>query len=88
MRRFYEELPKQGPAVALRGAQTFLRNLTAEQREGERNRLVQALDEAGRLQRIGQWNDTRDIPTADVAPEDSGFSHPYFWAPFIYVGAA
>jgi CHAT domain-containing protein/tetratricopeptide (TPR) repeat protein len=86
MRHFYEQLGDVGPAGALQRAQAFLRKLTAEQHEDERDRLLTAVKDK---QPPADWGDaTRDLLAAEAVSREVDYSHPYYWAPFIYVGAA
>jgi CHAT domain-containing protein len=87
MRHFYEQLTKIGPARALQQAQAFLRKLTPEQYDHERQRLVDAVREPESASDGDGRDISRDIPAPEVPTRPVDYSHPYFWAPFIYVGA-
>lgn len=91
MERFYINLLCSGMdfAAALRRAQRWLRDVTAEElldyfehhhalhkarREAERERMPEEVAAAG-VSRFA-WQD----------PEEQPFADPYYWAPFIFVG--
>lgn len=83
MGEFYRQFTdgKSGPA-ALRGAQRYLRRLTPEDIELEKGRINDALSKAGETPR-----GSRDLLiTGDYQLRDHGYSLPYYWAPFIFIG--
>lgn len=88
MRHFYENLADEGPAGALKRAQAFLRKLTPQQHEEERNRLIHALQDIELSEHSDRGRTTRDFPAVEGVSKNVDYSHPYYWAPFIYVGAA
>ena len=87
MRHFYGQLADEGPAGALQRAQAFLRKLTPQQHEHERDMLIHAVKNAEGSQLSDDKYVTRDLPEAEALSRQVGYSHPYYWAPFIYVGA-
>jgi CHAT domain-containing protein len=88
MRHFYEQLAETDPAGALKRAQTFLRKLTPQQHEHEREMLIHAVKDSESSESSDQKNATRDLLAAEAVSSEVDYSHPYFWAPFVYVGAA
>jgi CHAT domain-containing protein len=91
MGAFYRELQQgQPPRAALQLAQHYLRTLRPEDIARERLELAQRLQDAATQQ--------RDMaPAAELAARNLGaqptalratdYQHPYFWAPFMLVGA-
>jgi CHAT domain-containing protein len=71
MEAFYQGLRQGNPAaVALQQAQNHLRSLSPQEVQAERDRVAQA----------------RGVVLSLKPHADTGYSHPYYWAPFILVG--
>lgn len=87
MRYFYNQLAAVGPAEALKRAQAFLRTMTPQQREHQRDTLIHTLEYGPLSAPLFKDQGVRDIAAAEAMPPSLGYSHPYYWAPFIYVGA-
>ena len=84
MGEFYRQLiaGKPGPS-ALRAAQRYLRRLTPKYIALEKERINEVLSSVEEIPR-----GTRDllVDESDLR-SDQDYSLPYYWAPFIYIGA-
>jgi CHAT domain-containing protein len=81
MTEFYRQYTTSGrpPAAALRAAQLWLRDATA----ADLSAALKALAEHG----PDQVPAGREVRFALAEPEDRPFADPFYWAPFILVGA-
>jgi hypothetical protein len=61
--------------------------MTLEHHEQERHRLIEAIKDRDVPVPLDRLDAARDLPVAEAVSRLVDYSHPYYWAPFIYVGA-
>ncbi len=87
MLRFYEALQSgAAPAAALQQAQQHLRESGEEAAGGQFGRLEAAAETEAEKMAISSLRGRRGIPIRELEAEQEGYAHPFFWAPFFYVG--
>jgi CHAT domain-containing protein len=78
------------PAVALRAAQTYLRNLEPADVASELDKLKASLESVtaplATLQSVAEARPIRSARPVGGAATPNYYRHPYYWAPFILVG--
>lgn len=87
MTRFYQHLRSGAPpATALQSAQNGLRSLSAERMEQEREQLKTILSERNVDVRELRPLTRHLLPVSETEEGLTGYSHPFYWAPFILIG--
>jgi CHAT domain-containing protein/tetratricopeptide (TPR) repeat protein len=86
MGKFYRGLQAGQPAaISLQAAQNYLRSLDRDKQNKELAKMQSELDVPSRPDLCADV--ARHLRPVDRAPASVDYGHPYYWAPFILVGA-
>jgi CHAT domain-containing protein/tetratricopeptide (TPR) repeat protein len=85
MINFYRRL-HEGPALALQAAQNDLRRKSPDMIEVELMQLKDRLESVGAWALVRRIDTLRDFGLSNEASATNDYSHPGFWAPFIFIG--